>query len=180
MVALYATEVQSGFYARRLWNVQSRLALHRILVSDIRATKINASEVSIRSVPQYQISPNFLFWGLFRGGRNRKIDYYAEMRYGRGKDIIWSILLIKSYLKWCIHLVEVSILLKKSFAPLTLISLYFKLSIPVKSRKNDLMKLKFSENVSWTHYCWFCKSPVVLRDEIIFGQKPHFWPKNAK
>ena len=24
--------------------------------------------------------------------------------------------------------------------------------------ENDLIKLKFSENVSWTHYCWFCKS----------------------
>ena len=39
MAAIYATEVQSGFYARRFWNVQSRLALHKILVSDIRATK---------------------------------------------------------------------------------------------------------------------------------------------
>ena len=43
MAAIYATEVRSGFYARRFWNVQSRLALHRILVSiayfDIRATK---------------------------------------------------------------------------------------------------------------------------------------------
>ena len=32
-----ATEVQSGFYARRFWNVQSRLALHGILMYDIRA-----------------------------------------------------------------------------------------------------------------------------------------------
>ena len=46
-----------------------------------------AREVGIRSVPQYQISPNFLFWGLFRGGRTRKIDHYAKIRYGRGKDI---------------------------------------------------------------------------------------------
>ena len=46
-----------------------------------------AREVGIRSLPQYQISPNFLFWGLFRGGRNRKIDHYAKIRYGRGKDI---------------------------------------------------------------------------------------------
>ena len=46
-----------------------------------------AREVGIRSVPQYQISPNFLFWGLFRGGRTRKIDHYAKIRYGRGKDM---------------------------------------------------------------------------------------------
>ena len=45
-------------------------------------------EVDIRSVPQYQISPNFLFWGLFRGGKNRKIKHYAKIRYGRGKDIV--------------------------------------------------------------------------------------------
>ena len=25
--------------------------------------------------------------GLFRGGQNRKIDHYAEIFYGRGKDI---------------------------------------------------------------------------------------------
>ena len=46
-----------------------------------------ARDVGIRSVPQYQISPNFLFWGLFRGVRNRKIDHYAKIRYGRGKDM---------------------------------------------------------------------------------------------
>ena len=34
-----------------------------------------------------------------------------------------------------------------SFAPLPLMSLYFKLPIPVKSRKNYLIKLKFSANV---------------------------------
>ena len=44
-------------------------------------------EVGIRSVPQYQISPNFLFSGLFRGGRTRKIGHYAKIRYGRGKDM---------------------------------------------------------------------------------------------
>ena len=47
-----------------------------------------ARDVGIRSVPQYQISPNFLFWGIFRGVRNRKIDHYAKIRYGRGKDIV--------------------------------------------------------------------------------------------
>ena len=36
---------------------------------------------------KYQISPNFLFWGLLRGVRNRKIDHYAKIRYGRGKDM---------------------------------------------------------------------------------------------
>ena len=46
-----------------------------------------ARDVGIRSIPQYQISPNFLFWGLFRGVRNRKIDHYAKIRYGRGKDM---------------------------------------------------------------------------------------------
>ena len=46
-----------------------------------------ARDVGIRSIPQYQISSNFLFWGLFRGVRNRKIDHYAKIRYGRGKDI---------------------------------------------------------------------------------------------
>ena len=48
-----------------------------------------ARELSIRSVPQYHISPNFLFWGPFRGGQNRKIDHYANIRYRRGKDIIF-------------------------------------------------------------------------------------------
>ena len=36
---------------------------------------------------------------------------------------------------------------QKRFA-LTLTSLYFKLPIPLKSRKNDLIKLKFSENIT--------------------------------
>ena len=39
-----------------------------------------AREVGIRTVPQHQISPNFLFWGLFRGGRTRKIGHYAEIQ----------------------------------------------------------------------------------------------------
>ena len=55
------------------------------LTSGLR--KNYAREVGIRSVPQYQISPNFLFWGRFRGGRTRKIGHYAKKRYGRGKDI---------------------------------------------------------------------------------------------
>ena len=55
------------------------------LTSGLR--KNYAREVGIRSVPQYQISPNFLFWGLFRGGQTRKIGHYAKIRYGRGKDI---------------------------------------------------------------------------------------------
>ena len=55
------------------------------LTSGLR--KNYAREVSIRSVPQYQISPNFLFRGLVRGGRTRKIGHYAKIRYGRGKDI---------------------------------------------------------------------------------------------
>ena len=46
-----------------------------------------ASEVGIWTVPQYQISPNFLFFGPFKGGRNRKIAHYAKIRYGRGKDM---------------------------------------------------------------------------------------------
>ena len=40
------------------------------LTSGLR--KNYAKEVGIRSVPQYQMNPNFLFWGLFRAGRNRK------------------------------------------------------------------------------------------------------------
>ena len=55
------------------------------LTSGLR--KNYAREVGIRSVPQYNKSPNFLFWGLFRGGRTRKIGHYAKIRYGRGKDI---------------------------------------------------------------------------------------------
>ena len=55
------------------------------LTSGLR--KNYAREFGIRSVPQYQKSPNLLFWGLFRGGRTRKIGHYAKIRYGRGKDI---------------------------------------------------------------------------------------------
>ena len=55
------------------------------LTSGLR--KNYAREVGIQSVPQYQISPNFLFWGIFRGGQTRKIGHYAKLRYGRGKDI---------------------------------------------------------------------------------------------
>ena len=55
------------------------------LTSGLR--KNYARVVGIRSIPQYQISLNFLFWGLFRGGRNRKIGHYAKIRYGRGKDM---------------------------------------------------------------------------------------------
>ena len=65
----------------RVWRSIESLSL----TSGLR--KNYAREVGIRSVPQYQISPNFLFWGPFRGGRNRKIDHYAKIRYGRGKDI---------------------------------------------------------------------------------------------
>ena len=66
----------------RVWRSIESLCL----TSGLR--KNYAREVGIRSVPQYQISPNFLFWGLFRGGgRNRKIDHNAKIRYGRGKDI---------------------------------------------------------------------------------------------
>ena len=56
------------------------------LTSGLR--KNYAREVGIRSVPQYQISPNFLFWGLLKGGRTRKIGHYAKIRYGRGKDML--------------------------------------------------------------------------------------------
>ena len=55
------------------------------LTSGLRKNYVR--EVGVRTVPQYQISPNFLFWGLFRGGRNRKIAHYAKLRYGRGKDM---------------------------------------------------------------------------------------------
>ena len=55
------------------------------LTSGLR--KNYAREVGIRSVPQYQISSNFLFWGLLRGGRNREIGHYAKIRYGREKDM---------------------------------------------------------------------------------------------
>ena len=65
----------------RVWRSIESLCL----TSGLR--KNYAREVGIRSVPLYQISPNFLFWCLFRGGRNRKIGHYAKLRYGRGKDI---------------------------------------------------------------------------------------------
>ena len=65
----------------RVWRSIESLCL----TSGLR--KNYAREVGIRSIPQYQISPNFLFWGPFRGGRNRKIDHYAKIRYGRGKDM---------------------------------------------------------------------------------------------
>ena len=55
------------------------------LTSGLRKNYVR--EVGIQSVPQYQISPNFLFWCLFRGGWNWKIDHYAKIRHGRGKDI---------------------------------------------------------------------------------------------
>ena len=68
------------------------------LTSGLR--KNYAREVGIRSVPQYQISPNFLFWGLFRGGRTKKIGHYAKIRYGRGNIYIvgyeWHMYTIKS------------------------------------------------------------------------------------
>ena len=54
--------------------------------SDLR--KNYAREVGIRSVPQYHVSPNFLFWGLFRASRNRKLDHYAKILHRRGKDIV--------------------------------------------------------------------------------------------
>ena len=55
------------------------------LTSGLR--KQYSREVGIRIVPQYQISPNYLFWGLFRGGRTRKIAHYAEIRYRCGKNM---------------------------------------------------------------------------------------------
>ena len=53
----------------------------------------------------------------------------------------------------------------------------FKTSNTCEIWKNDLIKLKFSENVFCIHYCCFCKRPVVLRNETSFVQKPHFYPK---
>ena len=76
----------------RVWRSIESLCL----TSGLR--KNYAREVGIRSVPQYQISPNFLFWGLLRGGRNRKFDYYAKIRYGRGKDIYCNIQLLYTYM----------------------------------------------------------------------------------
>ena len=66
----------------RVWRSIESLCL----TSGLR--KNHAREIGIQSVLQYQISPNFLFWGLFRGCWNRKIDYYAKLHYGRGKDIL--------------------------------------------------------------------------------------------
>ena len=62
----------------RVWRSIESLCLTSGLRKNYR------SEVGIRSVPHYQISPNFLFLGLFRGGRNRKIDHCAKIR---GMDI---------------------------------------------------------------------------------------------
>ena len=59
-----------------------------------------AREVGTRSVPQYQISPNFLFWGLFRGGRTRKIGHYDKIRYGRGKDMRQVEMILKVVIYW--------------------------------------------------------------------------------
>ena len=69
------------------------------------------------------------------------------------------------------------ILLKKSFAPLTLISLYFKLSIPVKSRKmiwsSSIFQRVFSEPITLDpvkdRYFWEVK--LFLFKNHIFGPK---------
>ena len=70
------------------------------LTSGLR--KNYAREVSIRSVPQYQISPNFLFRGLVRGGRTRKIGHYAKIRYGRGKDIEHFVCIVENWMYTCL------------------------------------------------------------------------------
>ena len=61
----------------RVWRSIESLCL----TSGLR--KKYSREVGIWTVPQYQISPNFLFWGPFREGRNRQIAHYAKIRYGR-------------------------------------------------------------------------------------------------
>ena len=63
MAALYVTEFQSGLYARRFGNVQSRLALHRIRVSDIGATKKNMQERSA-----YEVYLNIKLFRIFSSG----------------------------------------------------------------------------------------------------------------
>ena len=82
----------------RVWRSIDSLCL----TSGLR--KNYAREVGIRSVPQYQISPNFLFWGPFRGGRNRKIDHFAKIRYGRGKDIDSNI--VPFFNTWCVNVLS--------------------------------------------------------------------------
>ena len=65
---------------------------------------------------------------------------------------------------------------QKSFAPLPLISLYFKLDILVKyQKKNDLIKLKFLKNIMLyvPFSLLFCRRPLVLREETILNQRPH-------
>ena len=52
--------------------------------------------------------------------------------------------------------------------------------IPVKFRKNVLIKLKFSENLFCIYYSRFCKRPAVLNHETNSVQKTHFDQKNAK
>ena len=87
MAALYASEVHPDFmhdYFEMFSRVRRSIEV-LCLTSGLR--KNYTREVGIRTVPRYQIRPNFLFWGLLRGGRTRKIAHYAKIRYGRGKDI---------------------------------------------------------------------------------------------
>ena len=81
-----ATEVQSGFYARRFWNVQSRLALHRILVSDIRATK-KLCKRGRHTCSSISDKSEFSLLEHIKERSNSKNRHYAKIRYGRGKDM---------------------------------------------------------------------------------------------
>ena len=63
---------------------------------------------------------------------------------------------------------------QKSFAPLTLISMDFKLTIPVNSRQR--LWSNCSKIVFYTHNCCFYKRQVILRHETIFVQNHMLYP----
>ena len=70
--------------SRRVWRSIETLFKGSGLRKNLR------SKSGARPVYRYSISPNCLFCASARGGKSRKIGYYAKIRYGRGKDIALS------------------------------------------------------------------------------------------
>ena len=79
---------------------------------------------------------------------------------------------------------QITILLKKVLHHSLLFLCILNFQLPVKSRKmiwpSSNFQRMFSVPITVIYYCCFFKRLVVLRDEIIFVQKPHFWPKKCK
>ena len=149
----------------RVWRSIKTLCL----TSGLR--KNYAREVGIRTIPQYQISPNFLFWGLFRGGRNRKIAHYAGIRYGRGKDMwFYSQPKYKS-LSCILYCAQERMSKRYRIAQLSMINIYryccthfiwHVLPFVYKST-NKYTKLRYNEiHLYWCiHKRWYEKSVIV-------------------